>query len=109
METLRREDSGPITAIGVSERPRDVEGSYMPCFCSGVMAARTAAAARGVPLYRFAHQAGHVAAALYGAGRLDLIEKSFIAFHLSGGTTESVWVRSLLAPDLVLLAGSRCV
>ena len=106
METLRREDSGPITAIGVSERPRDAEGSYMPCFCSGLMAARTAAAALGVPLYRFSHQAGHVAAALYGAGRLDLIEKSFVAFHLSGGTTESVWVRSLLAPDLVLLTGS---
>ncbi|PWM25158.1 MAG: peptidase M22, partial [Oscillospiraceae bacterium] len=80
--------------------------SYMPCFCAGEMAARTAAAAMGVPLYRFSHQAGHIAAALYGAGRIDLVNRSFVAFHLSGGTTESVWVRSLLSADMPLLSGS---
>ena len=79
----------------------------MPCFASGLMAARTAAAALGVPLYRFSHQAGHIAAALYGAGRLDLLDQSFLAFHLSGGTTECVWVRSLLSGELELLFGSN--
>jgi len=81
-----------ISAVGASFRPRDVDGSYMPCFMVGETAARVAAAAMGVPLYRFSHQAGHVAAALYSAGRLDLMDKRFIAFHLSGGTTEGLLV-----------------
>ncbi len=104
MERLRSEEKGPISAIGVSSRPRDVEGSYMPCFLSGMTAARTAAAAMGVDIHYFSHQAGHVAAALYGSGRLDLIDKSFVAFHLSGGTTECLWVKSLPDADIELIS-----
>ncbi len=37
-----------IAAIGVSARPRDVEGSYMPCFLAGVSAASAAAPAPSV-------------------------------------------------------------
>ena len=40
---------GTLTAIGVSEAPRRAEGSYMPCFLSGVASAVPAAAATGVP------------------------------------------------------------
>ena len=104
MELLREQDSGEISAIGVSTRPRDVEGSYMPCFLSGTTAARTAAAAMSVPIHFFSHQAGHVAAALYGANRLDLMEKSFVAFHLSGGTTECLWVKSLPNAEIELVS-----
>lgn len=95
MEQLRADDAGSVDGIGVSARPRDVEGSYMPCFLAGLTAARTAAAAMQVPLHSVSHQAGHVAAALYGANRLDLIDRPFLAFHLSGGTTEGLWVKSL--------------
>ena len=77
-----------LTAIGVSTKPRDVEGSYMPCFKVGEAVAKTLSQIYGVPLYEFSHQAGHVAAAAYSAGRLDLLENSFNAFHVSGGTTE---------------------
>jgi len=77
-----------VTAVGVSTRPRPVEGSYMPCFLVGQAVAQSVAAAEGISLYTFSHQEGHVAAALYSAGRLDLLEQEFIAFHLSGGTTE---------------------
>lgn len=104
MTQLRNQDNLPLAAIGVSRRPRDVEGSYMPCFLTGLMAAETVAAAMGVPLFTFSHQAGHVAAALYGANRLDLIDKSFLAFHLSGGTTECLWVKSLRDADIALLS-----
>ena len=45
-----------VSAIGVSERPRNVFGSYMPCFLAGLSAATSAAAASGVPLYRFSHR-----------------------------------------------------
>lgn len=81
-----------ITAIGVSTRPRDIDGSYMPCFLVGEMAANCLGAALRVPVLPFAHQQGHVAAALYSAGRLDLFRERFIAFHLSGGTTEALLV-----------------
>lgn len=107
MEQLRKKDSKEIAAIGVSLRPRDVEGSYMPCFLSGVMAAKTAAAAMNLPLYTFSHQAGHVAAALYGADRLDLLDKNFLAFHLSGGTTECLWVQSLAEANITLLCSTN--
>jgi len=76
------------TAVGVSVRPRDVEGSYMPCFLAGQAVASSLATTLGVPMYTFSHQAGHVRAALYSAGRGDLIDKTFLAFHVSGGTTE---------------------
>lgn len=81
-----------IDAVGVSVRPRDVEGSYMPCFKVGYNVANTVSKALGVPMYEFSHQAGHIAAALFSAGRLDLIEKQFIAFHFSGGTSEALLV-----------------
>jgi len=76
------------TAIGVSVRPRDVEGSYMPCFLAGQAVASSLSTTLGVPMYTFSHQAGHVRAALYSAGRNDLVDKTFLAFHISGGTTE---------------------
>ena len=56
------------------------------------MAANCLSAALKVPVLPFAHQQGHVAAALYSAGRLDLFRERFIAFHLSGGTTEALLV-----------------
>ncbi len=78
-----------VLAVGVSSRPRSIEGSYMPCFLSGVSAANAFAAANDLPLYEFSHQDGHIMAALYSSGRADeLCAKSHLAFHVSGGTTE---------------------
>ena len=83
-----------IVAVGCSKTPRDAEGSYMPCFLSGVAVAASVSATLGCQSYAFSHQSGHIMAALYSAGRLDLIEKSerFAAFHVSGGTTEILLV-----------------
>ena len=77
-----------ITAVGVSTRPRAVEGSYMPCFMVGYTHAKLLADALHVPLVECSHQQGHVAAALWSAGRLDLMDTPHLAWHLSGGTTE---------------------
>lgn len=77
-----------IDAIGVSTRPRPVEGSYMPCFLAGESQARVLGAALGVPVYAFAHQQMHVASSLFSSERMDLMEKPHLAWHLSGGTTE---------------------
>jgi N6-L-threonylcarbamoyladenine synthase len=79
-----------ISAVGYSSRPRDIDGSYMPCFLAGIEAARCVAAAHHLPCFEFSHQVGHIAAALYSIGRLDLFNHRFIAFHVSGGTTDVV-------------------
>lgn len=95
LERLFMDARGELLAVGVSSRPRDLEGSYMPCFTVGYGTAKALSCACQVPLYCFSHQAGHIAAALYGAGRLDLIGQKFLAYHVSGGTTEAV----LVTPD----------
>ena len=87
------EGQPPLSAVGVSVRPRDVDGSYMPCFLAGEMAARAIGAAGKIPVRGFSHQAGHIAAALYGLGELELAKQPFLAFHASGGTTECLLVR----------------
>lgn len=84
-----------VTAVGVSTRPRAVEGSYMPCFMVGYSHAKLLAQALCVPLIECSHQQGHVAASLWSAGKLHLIEQPHLAWHLSGGTTELL----LVEPD----------
>ena len=79
-------------AVGASDRPRSQPGSYMPCFTVGAGAARMIAMAQNIPVYTFSHQAGHIAAALYSAQKLELRNQTFLAFHVSGGTTEAVLV-----------------
>lgn len=79
--------------IGVSVSPSEEEDSYMPCFMTGKSAADCMGSVFGVPVKYFSHQAGHIAAAVYSAGRLDLLKTEFIAFHVSGGTTQGLFVR----------------
>jgi len=47
----------------------------------------------GVPFFAVSHQQGHLAAAAWSAGHLELMDRPFLAWHLSGGTTEllRVW------------------
>lgn len=84
--------SDQIKAIGVSYAPRTEKGSYMPCFTVGTTAASILSSVLKVPVYRFSHQQGHIAAALYSVDRLDLLHQKHIAFHVSGGTTEALLV-----------------
>ncbi len=93
MEEISSYLSHTPVAVGVSERPRNLDGSYMPCFLSGVSAATSICCTARIPLYRFSHQYGHIMAALYSAGRMDLLDTPFCAFHVSGGTTEMLRVR----------------
>ncbi|MBR6243913.1 MAG: peptidase M22 [Ruminococcus sp.] len=91
-EKLHPED---IAAVSASSRPRNREGSYMPCFLCGEGSARSFSAVMKVPFYRTSHQVGHVLAALYSAEKLCLAGEKFIAFHVSGGTTDCL----LSVPD----------
>lgn len=85
-------DVSKIHAIGVSTRPRAVEGSYMPCFMVGYSHAKLLSDVLNVPLVEVSHQQGHVAASLWSADRIDLMDKTHLAWHLSGGTTELLLV-----------------
>lgn len=101
-EISNQVDMTKIKAVGVSSRPRRVEGSYMPCFLAGINAADEISAVLQVPLYRFSHQEGHSAAVIevespiinYRHDDLGSISKALL-FHLSGGTTEFL----LCSPD----------
>ena len=70
-----RADLTQVRAVGVSARPRPVEGSYMPCFLAGVSAATAFSLSRALPLIELTHQQGHIAAALYAAGDFTLFER----------------------------------
>lgn len=86
-------DGKEICAVGVSVKPRDIEGSYMPCFLAGKAVADTVASSLSAPISYFSHQAGHIMAALYSSERMpELLATDFIAFHVSGGTTELLYV-----------------
>lgn len=101
-------------AVGVSVTPTTEENSYMPCFLVGKQTADLLSRAWKVPVKGFSHQQGHIAAALYSAGKLELLDQRFLAFHVSGGTTEALLVHpgedglpeiSLVAKSLDLKAG----
>ncbi|MBQ2297738.1 MAG: DNA-binding protein, partial [Ruminiclostridium sp.] len=84
--------------------PREVEGSYMPCFLAGESQARAMATALEVPFFSCSHQQGHIAAAAWSAGRMDLLDKPHLVWHLSGGTTELLHV----VPDGVMVK-AECI
>ena len=81
-------DLTKIEAVGVSQKPRPAEGSYMPCFLAGVSAATAFAKARDIPLVLTTHQQGHAAAALFAAKGEQLFREKVLLFHISGGTTD---------------------
>ena len=91
-EDAVKQADGQICAVGVSTTPRPVEGSYMPCFSVGKMAAQIAASLMHIPLYELSHQCGHILAALHDTGNMDYLNRAFIAFHFSGGTSECLYV-----------------
>ena len=80
-----------ISAVGYSDRPRNAEGSYMPCFMCGQSAASIVSDTLGVPLYKNSHQEGHIKAAVYSSKMPDY--EKFYAYHLSGGTLELLLVK----------------
>ncbi len=77
-----------VTVIGVSTRPRCVEGSYMPVFTVGQGYAKAISSVSGINLYEFSHQDGHIMAGIHSCGEYSLLDSPFISVHLSGGTTE---------------------
>lgn len=77
-----------IDFVVASKCPSERENSYMPCFTVGVSFAKVISNILGIPFYSYSHQKNHICAALFSSGNIDLLKKSFIAYHVSGGTTD---------------------
>ncbi len=92
LSSLLSENNEKLEAVGVSVTPRDEVGSYMPCFLAGKMCAESIAATVKVPCCAFSHQAGHIAAAIFDTDLFALFDEEFLAFHVSGGTTQCLLV-----------------
>lgn len=88
-----------VAAIGVSVCPSGRENSYMPVFLVGKLVAETLGASLRAPVYGFTHQQGHIRAALHK--NEDLLSKPFLAFHLSGGTSELLSVDHALNAERI--------
>jgi N6-L-threonylcarbamoyladenine synthase len=84
---------GEVLAVGASVKPRETEDSYMPCFLAGASQGRVLAQALGVPFCAFSHQQGHIAAAAWSSGCMELLDTPHLAWQISGGTTELLLVR----------------
>ena len=91
-----------IEAVGVSARPRPVDGSYMPCFFGGRQCGHSVCAAKAIPLVQTTHQQGHISAALLRpAGQT--CRKEELVFHVSGGTTDLLHCKG---PDSITCIGT---
>lgn len=73
----------------------------MPCFLAGMSQAQVLAQGLGVRFYDFSHQQGHLAAILFSSGHMDLMKRDFLAWHLSGGTTELLYVQPGLQGKII--------
>lgn len=81
----------PISAVSASAKPRPVAGSYLPVFKVGASFGATLARLMGVPFYETSHQEGHLRAGFFDG---ELPSEPFLAWHLSGGTTELLLVKA---------------
>lgn len=95
-------DKNRIAAIACSDKPRPVEGSYMPVFKAGVNYGTVLAAGLGVPFFAFSHQEGHLAAVKEGSILQD--EETYLSYHLSGGTSELLHVKG---EEIAIIGGSK--
>ena len=91
-----------IRAVCTSDRPRPVEGSYMPVFKAGIGFGQAVAAALQVPHYRFSHQEGHIEAIRAYSQFAE--KEAFLCYHLSGGTCELLKVEP---GSLTKIGGSK--
>ena len=91
-QKLSEHEKFTVDGVCASVRPCLREDSYMPCFLAGSSTAEVMSRALNVPFFAFSHQQGHIAASLFSSGHMELMDKPHLAWHLSGGTTELLYV-----------------
>ena len=80
-------DISKINTVSVSSRPRNEEDSYMPVFIVGRNFGKVISHTLNSELFEYSHQENHISSSL-----IDNYKNvdEFLAFHISGGTTEFV-------------------
>ncbi len=91
-----------LSAVAASNKPRPIEGSYMPCFKAGYGFGKAIANTFHVPFFVFSHQEGHVEAVKHFSS-MDQ-EDSLLVWHLSGGTCELLRVQDR---EIEIVGGSK--
>ena len=79
-----------IKAIGYSQKPCDMQMSYMPVFVVGESFAVSWAKMLGIPAVPLTHQHGHIYSAFLGR---KIENGEYCAFHVSGGTLDVLEVK----------------
>lgn len=92
IKDLIKDKKYDIISIGVTNKPRNIEGSYMPCFMTGYTFAESLSTLMSIPCLTTSHQINHILSALKGTDNMDFIKREFIAFHISGGTTDCLLI-----------------
>lgn len=93
-----------VKGISVSTRPRNEVGSYMPVFLAGMHTARTISMFMKVPVFEVNHQESHIEAGIWSSGHK--MAPAFLAYHISGGTTELLYVNRKNAAEIIRIGGS---
>ena len=83
-------DLSCVQAVGVSVKPTNEEGSYMPCFLVGKLLSRMVKAVKDIPVVQTTHQDGHLNSALFSLNNENLYNDKIIVFHVSSGTTDMI-------------------
>lgn len=95
-------NSSLIKAVSVSNKPRNIEESYMPVFLSGVQTGNIIANTLGIPIYENSHQEGHIEAIRQYSEIKN--REEFICYHLSGGTTEILHIKN---KNIKIIGGTK--
>ena len=85
-------DINKVDSISCSNKPRSLQGSYMPVFVVGKGQAFILSKILNTSYWKYSHQEGHI-----GAGMMkNQIKHSerFLSLHISGGTTELLLVNN---------------
>lgn len=91
IDTLSKEiDVSKIKTVSASVKPRNNKESYMPVFKVAQGQAFVISRLLNAEYKEFSHQEGHIAAGMLGSNMHYL--EHFLAFHISGGTTELLYI-----------------
>lgn len=93
-----------VKGISASARPRNESDSYMPVFLAGMHTARIISLLMKVPVFEVNHQESHIEAGIWSSGHE--MSPVFLVYHISGGTTELLYVNRKDAAEVVRIGGS---
>lgn len=99
-------DISKIKTVSASVKPRNIKESYMPVFRVAQGQAFVISRVLNAEYKEFSHQEGHIAAGILGS-HMDHTD-SFLAFHISGGTTELLYVEDKIENyEIKIIGGTK--